>query len=122
MAATAIRTIALTTDLLLITFHSFQMFRLSGAVRITAVSPSRLAARFDPIRSLRFAQDSAAPVGRDSRASGAGSIQELQEIVRCQLDLLVPPLGGAVMARNEAGAVEAAEVSVDEGVSSLGLV
>jgi hypothetical protein len=39
-----------------------------------------------------------------------------------ELDLLVPPFCGAVMARDQAGAVEAAKVSVDEGVSRLGLV
>jgi hypothetical protein len=42
--------------------------------------------------------------------------------VGCELDLLVPPLGGAVVACNQAGPVEAAEISVDEGVSRLGFV
>lgn len=55
-------------------------------------------------------------------ASGARSIQELQEIMGRELDLLVSPFCGAVMARDQAGAMEAAEVSVDEGVSRLGLV
>jgi hypothetical protein len=57
-----------------------------------------------------------------TRASGGRSIQELQEIVGRELDLLVSPFCGAVMARDQAGAVEVAEVSVDEGVSRLGLV
>jgi hypothetical protein len=55
-------------------------------------------------------------------ASGARSIQELQEIVGRELDLLVSPFCGAVMARDQAGAVEATEVSVDEGVSRLSLI
>jgi hypothetical protein len=49
-------------------------------------------------------------------------IEKLEEIVGCQLDLLVPPLGGAVVAGNQAGAMQPAEVSVDERVSGLGLV
>jgi hypothetical protein len=40
----------------------------------------------------------------------------------CQLDLLVPPLGSAVMACNQAGPVEPTEISVDECVSRLGFV
>jgi hypothetical protein len=57
-----------------------------------------------------------------TRASGGRSIEELQEIVGRELDLLVPPFRSAVVARDQAGAVEAAEVFVDEGVSRLGLV
>jgi hypothetical protein len=61
-------------------------------------------------------------LGRGSPPSGSGSIQELQQLVRRQLDLLVSPLGGAVVAGDQARAVQAAEVSVDEGVTRLGLL
>lgn len=39
-----------------------------------------------------------------------------------ELDVLVSPFCGAVMAGDQTGAVKAAEVSVDEGVSRFGLV
>ena len=39
-----------------------------------------------------------------------------------QLDLLVAPFGGAVLTRDQGGAVEATEVPVDEGMPGLGLV
>ena len=35
----------------------------------------------------------------------------------CEFDLFVPPLSRSVMASDQAGAVEAAEITVDEGVS-----
>ena len=40
----------------------------------------------------------------------------------CEFDLFVPPLGRSVMASDQAGAVEAAEITVDEGVSSFRLL
>ena len=46
----------------------------------------------------------------------------LQQVVGGQLDVLVPPLGGAVDARDQAGAVDPAEVAVHERVPRLGLV
>jgi hypothetical protein len=42
--------------------------------------------------------------------------------VRGQLDLLVPPLGGPEMARDQAGPMDPSEVTVDEPVAALGLV
>jgi hypothetical protein len=39
-----------------------------------------------------------------------------------ELDLLVAPFGGPVLAGDQAHAVEAAEVPVDKGVAGLGLV
>src|SRR5215208_6378367 len=39
-----------------------------------------------------------------------------------ELDLLVPPLRGAVHARDQGGPVDATEVAADEGVAGLGLV
>ena len=53
---------------------------------------------------------------------GAHPVEALQEVVRGELDLLVPPLGRPVDARDQAGAVHPAEVAVDEGVPRLGLV
>ena len=49
-------------------------------------------------------------------------VEPLQQLVRRQLDLLVPPLRGPVDARDEAAAVDPAEVAVDERVAGLGLV
>jgi hypothetical protein len=42
--------------------------------------------------------------------------------VRGELDLLVPPLGRAVVAGDQPGAVQAAQVAVDERVPGLRLV
>jgi hypothetical protein len=42
--------------------------------------------------------------------------------VRCELDLLVPPLGRAVVARDQAHPVEPPEVAVHECVARLRLV
>ena len=58
--------------------------------------------------------------GHASRLRTAG-VEVLQQIVGGQLDLLVPPLGGPVVARDQAHAVQAAEVAVDERVPRLGL-
>ena len=61
------------------------------------------------------------PRGRPSVSRGP-LVQELQQVVGRQLDLLVPPLGGAVQAGDQAIAVDAAKVAVDEPVAGLGLV
>ena len=42
-------------------------------------------------------------------------VQELQEPVRGELDLLVPPLGGAIVTGDDSRAMDAAKVAVDEG-------
>ena len=42
--------------------------------------------------------------------------------MRCELDLLVTPLGRPVVAGDEAGSVYAAEISVDERIPRLRLV
>jgi hypothetical protein len=57
-----------------------------------------------------------------SLPSGSGFVQQLQELMSCEFDLFVPPLSRSVMARDQAGAVEAAEITVDEGVSRLRLL
>ena len=49
-------------------------------------------------------------------------IETLQELMRGQLDLLVPPLGGAVVAGDQAHAVQPPEVAVHERVARLRLV
>ena len=59
---------------------------------------------------------------RTHEGSAAALVEVLEEVVGGQLDLLVAPLGGPVLAGDQAHAVEAAEVAVDEGVPSLGLV
>src|SRR6478752_1614851 len=49
-------------------------------------------------------------------------VEVLQEIVGCQLDFLVSPLGRSVVAGDEPHPVQPAEVAVDERVPSLGLI
>ena len=57
-----------------------------------------------------------------SRLSAARSVEELQQLVSGELDLLVAPLRGAVVAGDQAGAVQATEIAVDECVACLGPV
>ena len=52
----------------------------------------------------------------------AFSVEALQQVVRGELDGLVPPLGRAVDAGDQARAVHTAEVAVDERVAGLRLV
>src|ERR1700733_15608652 len=54
--------------------------------------------------------------------SGVPVVQALQEFVSCELDFLVAPFGCPVLACDDAHAVDAAEVSVDERVPGLGVV
>jgi hypothetical protein len=61
-------------------------------------------------------------VGRSSRHSATRSVEELQQLVSDELDLLVAPLRSPVVAGDQAGAVQATEVPVDECVARLGLV
>src|SRR6266545_6044482 len=64
--------------------------------------------------------------GADARSaalsSGALSVEVLQKLVRCQLDLLVPPLRGTVVAGDQPHPVQAAEVAVDKRVARLRLL
>src|SRR6266511_5241310 len=56
-------------------------------------------------------------------ASSAGlSVEVLQELVCCQLDLLVPPLRSTVVAGDQPHPVQTAEVAVDERVARLRLL
>ncbi len=55
-------------------------------------------------------------------ADAGGAIQVLQELVGGQLDRLVPPLGGAVVAGDDAAAVDPSKVAHHECVSALRLV
>jgi hypothetical protein len=82
-------------------------------------------------RSARQARrESCALPGRRSRVRAARRcelpstlhVEELQEFVGGQLDLLVPPLGRAEVAGDDARAVQAAEVAEYEGVAGLRLV
>src|SRR5215218_905924 len=54
--------------------------------------------------------------------SAAALVEVLEEVVGGELDLLVAPFGGPVQAGDQAHAVQAAEVAVDEGVPGLSLV
>src|SRR5215207_10305158 len=54
--------------------------------------------------------------------SGACAVEQLQQLVGGELDLLVAPLRGSVVARDQAHAVDATEISVDERVPRLGFV
>ena len=62
-----------------------------------------------------------APLTRAPRAtpSGAPLVDRLEQVVRRELDLLVPPLGGTVVAGDDAAAMDATEVTEDEGVSTF---
>src|SRR4030095_16094922 len=54
--------------------------------------------------------------------SAAALVEVLEEVVGGELDLLVAPFGGPVLAGDQAHAVQAAEVAIHEGVPGLGLV
>jgi hypothetical protein len=54
--------------------------------------------------------------------SGAGAVEKLQQLVGRELDVLVTPLGSSVVTRDQAGAMDAAEIAINERVSGLGLV
>src|SRR3984885_12624581 len=54
--------------------------------------------------------------------SGVPVVQALEEFVSCELDFLVAPFGCPVLACDDAHAVDAAEVSVDERVPGLAVV
>ena len=54
--------------------------------------------------------------------SGAGVVEVLQEFVGGELDLLVVPLCGPVLARDQTHPVNAPEVAVDEAVAGFRLV
>ena len=60
--------------------------------------------------------------GFAARNSAAPGVELLQEVVGGELDLLVAPLGRPVQAGDQADAVDAPEVAVDERVAGLGLV
>ena len=55
-------------------------------------------------------------------SSGALSVEVLQELVRCELDLLVPPLRRTVLAGDQSHPVQTAEVAVDKRVARLRLL
>src|SRR3954451_23150661 len=57
-----------------------------------------------------------------ARASGPRAVQQLQQVVRGQLDLLVTPLRRPVVAGDDPHAVHAAEIAVHEGVAGLRLL
>src|SRR4051812_303245 len=70
----------------------------------------------------RAAWRTAGPTSCDLTRAGtsrAARVEALEQLVRGQLDLLVAPLGGAIVARDQPHAVHAAEVSVDERVARL---
>src|SRR5262245_48200345 len=52
----------------------------------------------------------------------AGPVEVVEEVAGGALDLLVLPLCGPVLARDESHAVDAPEVAVNERVAALGLV
>jgi hypothetical protein len=68
--------------------------------------------------SLPFGRAACTP----QKGSAAALVEVLEQVVGGQLDLLVAPFGGPVLAGDQAHAVEAAEVAVDEGVAGLGVV
>ena len=96
----------------------------------TASSPSRCSAGrtrpparrpADPVR-----RGDGPPRGPSPRPGsgllGARAVEQLQQVVRRQLHVLVAPLGRAVDAGDQPGAVDAAEIAVHEGVAGLGLL
>src|SRR5262245_27863444 len=62
------------------------------------------------------------PRGPAGAGSRRGGVELLQQSVGGSLDFLVPPLGRAVEAGDQATSVQAAKVAVHERVSRLGLV
>src|ERR1039457_7482599 len=52
---------------------------------------------------------------------GGGWVEPLQQFVGCQLDRLMPPLRRAIVAGDDPGAVDAAEVADHKRVSGFGL-
>ena len=57
-----------------------------------------------------------------SAAQALVLVEELEQLVRGELDLLVPPLRGAVLGGDQTGAMQAAKVAEDERVAGLRLV
>src|SRR5205823_11967906 len=55
-------------------------------------------------------------------ASGACLVQELKQLVRGQLDLLVTPLGRPVLAGDQSRSMDTAKIPIDERVAAFGLV
>jgi hypothetical protein len=56
------------------------------------------------------------------RCSASCAVEVLQEFVGCQFNVLVAPLGRPELTGDQAYAMDAAEVPVDEAISRLGLV
>src|SRR5262249_22240096 len=69
-------------------------------------------------------QASAPAAERPAWHAGSRSpvVKVLQELVRGELDLLMPPLGGPVVACDDAHAMDATEIPVDKRVPGLGVV
>ncbi len=59
---------------------------------------------------------------RSSQRLSPSAVEVLQEGMSCLLDLLVSPLGGPVLAREQATPVESTEVTVGERVPGFGLL
>src|SRR5206468_242038 len=59
---------------------------------------------------------------RAAASSGALPVEVLQELVCRELDLLVPPLRGPVVAGDQSHPMETAEVAVDKRVARLRLL
>jgi DNA-binding SARP family transcriptional activator len=89
--------------------------RREGVRALLVLVLARLGRQADALRV--YQQGQAVP----DRSHGQG-VQALQQVVGGQLHVLVAPLGGPVDAGDQAGAVHAAEVAVDERVPRLGLL
>src|SRR5918994_7535664 len=103
--------------------------RLNRSLQSWHTSPidtNRCPTPIPPVRAAkpdaRCSGDRGGDRSRRVPTSGAGFIQELQQLVSCEFDLFVPPLCCTVVAGDQASAVQAAEVSVDECVASLRLL
>ena len=59
--------------------------------------------------------------GQDARGSGSCAVEVLQEVVGGELDLLVSPLRGPVLASEQARPMDTTEVPIDEAVPGLGV-
>ena len=57
-----------------------------------------------------------------SAASGARVVEELQQLVSRELDLFVTPLGGAIVAGDQACSMQTPEVAVHERIAGLRLI
>src|ERR1022692_510192 len=104
--------------------------RQPAALRSAPPKPLRLPPPRPPTRPLsprralrhRMPASCEPTAPRVPAGSGAGAVEMLQQVMSCELNLLVAPLRGPVLACDQAHAMDAAKVPVDERIPCLGLI